>query len=78
MEEPPTQVPFAKRFTARLPGQEGLGVDPMWTVALPLPGRGHERAWAPREGPFTSLPLPWDCAGSILAWRPCPGPQCGV
>lgn len=47
LEEPPTQVPFAKRFTARLPGQEGLGVDPMWTVALPLPGRGHREGLGP-------------------------------
>lgn len=34
------QVSFgvAERFTVEPPGQEGLEVDPTWTVALPLPG----------------------------------------
>lgn len=47
LEEPPPQVPFAEKFTARPPGQEGLGVDPVWTVALPLPGRGHREGLGP-------------------------------
>lgn len=35
----------------------------MWTPCgqwpCPFQAGDTERAWAPREGPFTSLPLPW-------------------